>query len=75
VAVVYPEAVWYSFVDSSDIDDIVEQHLQQGQVVGTLRVTNAAGAVVADKPLLALDAVEEAGIIGRSWDALRLMIK
>jgi (2Fe-2S) ferredoxin len=43
VAVVYPEAVWYSFVDSSDIDDIVEQHLQQGQVVERLRLPDDIG--------------------------------
>jgi serine-type D-Ala-D-Ala carboxypeptidase (penicillin-binding protein 5/6) len=49
--------------------------LQQGQAVGTLRVTNAAGAVVADKPLLVLETVDEAGVIGRAWDALRLWIK
>ena len=49
--------------------------LQQGQAVGTLRVTNAAGVIVADKPLLVLETVEEAGIIGRAWDALRLWIR
>lgn len=36
VAVVYPEAVWYSFVDNSDIDDIVQSHLRDGQVVQRL---------------------------------------
>lgn len=36
VAVVYPEGVWYSYVDSSDIDDIVESHLKNGQVVERL---------------------------------------
>ena len=36
VAVVYPEAVWYSFVDESDIDEIVESHLKNGQVVERL---------------------------------------
>ena len=36
VAVVYPEAVWYSFVDASDIDEIVDVHLKQGQVVQRL---------------------------------------
>lgn len=36
VAVVYPEAVWYSYVDSSDIDEIVESHLKNGQVVQRL---------------------------------------
>ena len=49
--------------------------LQQGQSIGTLRVTNAAGTIVADKPLLVLETVEEAGIIGRAWDALRLWIR
>lgn len=36
VAVVYPEAVWYSYVDLQDIDDIVQTHLQGGQVVERL---------------------------------------
>jgi (2Fe-2S) ferredoxin len=36
VAVVYPEAVWYTFVDNSDIDEIVESHLKNGQVVERL---------------------------------------
>ena len=38
VAVVYPEAVWYSFVDASDIDEIVESHLKNGQVVERLLI-------------------------------------
>ena len=33
VAVVYPEAVWYSYVDEHDIDEIVESHLKHGKVV------------------------------------------
>lgn len=36
VAVVYPEAVWYSFVDLDDVDEIVESHLKNGQVVQRL---------------------------------------
>ena len=36
VAVVYPEAVWYTFVDEDDIDEIVESHLKNGQVVERL---------------------------------------
>ncbi|MFY8104905.1 MAG: (2Fe-2S) ferredoxin domain-containing protein [Ramlibacter sp.] len=36
VAVVYPEGVWYSYVDTSDIDEIVESHLKDGQVVERL---------------------------------------
>jgi len=49
--------------------------LQKGQSLGTLRVTNAAGAVVVDKPLVVLETVEESGLIGRAWDSLRLWIK
>ena len=36
VAVVYPEAVWYSYVDAHDIDEIVESHLKNGRVVERL---------------------------------------
>ena len=37
VAVVYPEGTWYSYVDLNDIEDIVESHLKNGQVVERLR--------------------------------------
>ena len=36
VAVVYPEGVWYTYVDASDIEEIVESHLKQGKVVERL---------------------------------------
>jgi (2Fe-2S) ferredoxin len=36
VAVVYPEGTWYSYVDQDDIDEIVETHLKNGQVVQRL---------------------------------------
>jgi (2Fe-2S) ferredoxin len=36
VAVVYPEAVWYTYVDAHDIDEIVESHLKNGKVVERL---------------------------------------
>jgi (2Fe-2S) ferredoxin len=36
VAVVYPEAVWYTFVDKEDVDEIVESHLKNGQIVERL---------------------------------------
>nr|MDP2191202.1 (2Fe-2S) ferredoxin domain-containing protein [Rhodoferax sp.] len=38
VAVVYPEAVWYTYVDHHDIDEIVESHLKNGKVVERLRI-------------------------------------
>ena len=49
--------------------------LALGQRVGTLKVTTAAGAAVADVPLVVQEAVEQAGLLGRAWDAVRLWIK
>ena len=43
VAVVYPEAVWYTFVDTTDLDEIVERHLQNGEVVERLRLPESVG--------------------------------
>jgi len=43
VAVVYPDAVWYSFVDNSDIDEIVESHLKNGEVVERLVLPASVG--------------------------------
>ena len=36
IAVVYPEGTWYTYVDESDIDEIVESHLKNGVVVERL---------------------------------------
>jgi len=49
--------------------------LAKGQKVGVVRVLTANGAKVAEQPLVVLDGMEEAGILGRAWDALRLWIK
>jgi D-alanyl-D-alanine carboxypeptidase (penicillin-binding protein 5/6) len=49
--------------------------LAKGQRVGTLKVSTAAGAPLAEVPLQVLEAVPEAGIFGRAWDAIRLWIK
>jgi len=49
--------------------------LQQGQRVGTLKVTTAGGTTVAQIPLQVLEPVGLAGIFGRAWDAVRLWIK
>jgi len=49
--------------------------LQVGQRVGTLKVTTAAGTKVAEVPLVVMEGVEQAGIFGRAWDAIRLWIK
>jgi D-alanyl-D-alanine carboxypeptidase (penicillin-binding protein 5/6) len=46
----------------------------KGQQVGTLKVS-AGEQVVAEVPLIALEAVEQAGFLSRAWDAMRLWIK
>lgn len=38
VAVVYPDGVWYTYIDKEDIDEIIEEHLQNGRVVDRLRI-------------------------------------
>lgn len=43
VAVVYPEAVWYTFVDSADIDEIVQSHLVDGRPVERLMLPPSVG--------------------------------
>ena len=49
--------------------------LAKGQRVGTIKVTTVSGASVIDVPLVVQAPVEQAGIMGRAWDALRLWIK
>ena len=38
VMVIYPEETWYSYVDKSDIDEIISEHLQNGRTVERLRI-------------------------------------
>jgi (2Fe-2S) ferredoxin len=37
-AVVYPEAVWYTYVDEKDVEEIVREHLLHGHPVERLRI-------------------------------------
>ena len=46
----------------------------QGQTIGSLKVFRGDQFWV-DMPLQALDGVEQAGVLGRAWDALRLWVK
>jgi (2Fe-2S) ferredoxin len=43
VAVIYPEGVWYTFVDNDDIDEIVDSHLVHGRIVERLLLPPAVG--------------------------------
>ena len=49
--------------------------LAAGQRVGTLDVSTAAGVKIASLPLVVLQAVPQAGLLGRAWDSIRLWIK
>ncbi len=48
--------------------------IAKGQPLGTLKIM-VSDQPAGEVPLLALDAVEQAGILGRAWDAIRLWIR
>ena len=49
--------------------------LAKGQSVGRILVATAGGSPIIEVPLVVQEAVEEAGILGRAWDAIRLWVK
>lgn len=38
VVVIYPEGIWYTYVDKEDIEEILQEHLVHGRVVERLRL-------------------------------------
>lgn len=48
--------------------------LAKGQQVGKLKIT-VGEQVIAERPLVVLEGVEQSGVFGRAWDAIRLWIK
>ncbi|HTP98083.1 MAG TPA: (2Fe-2S) ferredoxin domain-containing protein [Casimicrobiaceae bacterium] len=36
--VVYPDAVWYTYVDREDIDEIIDRHIVKGEIVERLLI-------------------------------------
>ena len=38
VLVVYPDETWYTYVDSEDIEEIIQEHLVGGRVVERLKL-------------------------------------
>jgi len=38
VCVVYPDAIWYTYLDEADIDEILESHLRDGRIVDRLKI-------------------------------------
>jgi D-alanyl-D-alanine carboxypeptidase (penicillin-binding protein 5/6) len=49
--------------------------LAKGQRVGKIVVSSAAGATLGEVPLVVMEPVEQSGVFGRAWDALRLWVK
>ena len=38
VLVVYPDAVWYTYIDTEDIDEIIDEHVVHGRSVKRLMI-------------------------------------
>ena len=38
VLVIYPEGVWYTYVDNADVDEIISEHIQHGRIVERLKI-------------------------------------
>jgi (2Fe-2S) ferredoxin len=38
ILVIYPQAIWYTFVDNEDIEEIIQSHLINGKTVERLQV-------------------------------------
>ena len=36
VMVVYPQGIWYTYIDQQDIDEIIDEHLRHGRLVKRL---------------------------------------
>ncbi|MES2091758.1 MAG: D-alanyl-D-alanine carboxypeptidase, partial [Pseudomonadota bacterium] len=74
LVVVVPRGQGASLKTSVTRNDPLLAPINQGQTVGTLKVT-LNGQPWQDVPLQALDGVPSAGWLGRTWDAIRLGIK
>jgi len=75
VFVTVPKGEGSKLVTKIERTDPLVAPLAKGQKVGVLKVATPAGLAVAEVPLVVLEAVDEAGIFGRAWDAIRLWIK
>ena len=38
VIAIYPEGIWYTYVDKEDIDEIIDEHLLHGRIVERLKI-------------------------------------
>jgi D-alanyl-D-alanine carboxypeptidase (penicillin-binding protein 5/6) len=75
VVVTVPKGEGQQLQTKVERSDPLVAPLAQGQRVGTVKVSTRTGTPVTEVPLVVLEPVAQAGLIGRSWDALRLWIK
>lgn len=75
VVVTVPKGEGQQLQTKVERSDPLVAPLAQGQRVGTVKVSTRAGTPVTEVPLVVLEPVEQAGFVGRTWDALRLWIK
>jgi D-alanyl-D-alanine carboxypeptidase (penicillin-binding protein 5/6) len=64
-----PRGRYADLKPAMDVPKQLVAPIRKGQEIGKLRVS-LDGKVLAERPLVALDAVEEAGFFGRLWDEL-----
>lgn len=38
IIVIYPEDIWYTYIDKEDIDEIIDEHLIKGKIVERLKI-------------------------------------
>jgi (2Fe-2S) ferredoxin len=38
VVVIYPDAVWYTYKNKNDVDEIIQEHLIHGRIVERLKI-------------------------------------
>jgi serine-type D-Ala-D-Ala carboxypeptidase (penicillin-binding protein 5/6) len=74
IVVAVPAGMASKITTQVERNDPLVAPLAQGQKVAKLKVS-VAGVSYAEVPLVALAAVEQAGWLGRTWDALRLWIQ
>jgi len=36
--VIYPQGTWYTYIDTDDIDEIIDQHIVGGKIVERLKI-------------------------------------
>jgi D-alanyl-D-alanine carboxypeptidase (penicillin-binding protein 5/6) len=63
-----PRGRYNELKPSIDVPKTLEAPIKQGQAIGTVKVS-LDGKVIAQAPLVALKAVDEAGFFKRLWDS------